>query len=394
MPGNTSTSVKRFLLFFIAGMAIIPTIQKGFHPVYSRPLNGYLKPNPLPEFSIDSLFSGVYTFRLTKHYDQGIGFHNDLVRLYNQVDFTLFRIIHARKVVIGKENYLFEESYLTAFNGTDYKGDAIIDARVRQFSEAQQWLKNEKGILFLVLLLPDKGAYYPEKVPPRYARPAGNKTNYETYCSKLKEYGVNHIDFNAWFRSMKDTSRYPLYPKTGIHWSEYGAFLAFDSLVKYLNKIMNYELRIMKEGQPAPSNRLPSPVMERITISDSRGRENDMERACNLLCRIPAPPLAHPQVKFEGTPSRKPFPALFIGDSFYYIWAEEGYIGNVFSNRDFWYYDHSVCYGTYNTGRRAANEDMKQMLARMDAIIIMQTNAGYGELGYYFVDRLFEKGRN
>jgi len=31
------------------------------------------------------------------------------------------------------------------------------------------------------------------------------------------------------------------------------------------------------------------------------------------------------------------------------------------------------------------------VLARQDAIIILQTNAGYGTLGYYFVDRLFEK---
>ena len=101
--------------------------------------------------------------------------------------------------------------------------------------------------------------------------------------------------------------------------------------------------------------------------------------------------MAYPEVTYTRTEQHRPFRALFIGDSFYFSWARAGYIGEIFGNRDFWYYDHDVYYGNYQTGRLAANEDMKQMLSRQDAVIILQTNAGYGELGYYFVDRLFEK---
>ena len=379
MSGSHWISVKGFLLILIAGSAFLPAIQKGFRPFPVRGLDGYSEPNPFPAFHADSLFDGAWLPRVARHFDRGIGFHNLLVRLYNQIDFSLFHIIHARKVVIGKEDYLFEESYLTAFSGGDYIGSAIIEARSRQFRDVQERLKKEKDILFLVLLLPDKGTFYPEFLPDQYQRPAGTPTNYEGYREKLLEFGVNHIDFNAWFRAMKDTCRYPLYPKTGIHWSSYGSYLAFDSLTKYLSAVTGHSL---------PRARLSG---IRVT-GRAEGRDNDVERACNLLWSIPAPALACPEVDFIPPASPDPFSALIIGDSFYFIWAEAGYIGRTFANRDFWYYDHDVYSGTYHTGRKATAMDLPGMLGRMNAVIIMQTNAGYGELGYYFTDRLLTKG--
>ncbi len=377
MTGESSTAFKRFLLIVIAGLAVLPAIQKGFRPFHSRGLDGYSAPNPFPAFSTDSLFNGSWLPAVTRHFDRGTGFHNDLVRLRNQVDFSLFRIIHAQKVVMGKDQYLFEESYLDAFAGKDFIGERIIDARVRQFRYAQDRLWKEKSILFLVLLLPDKGTFYPGFVPDKYRRGEGIVTNYERYRDKLGECGVNHIDFNAWFLRLKDTCRYPLYPKTGIHWSQYGAFLAFDSLTRYLSGVTGHDL--------------PQARISRWRIShQAEGRDNDVERACNLLCPIDAPPLAYPGVTFTAPAGARPFSALFIGDSFYFAWAEGGYIGKVFANSDFWYYDHDVYSGTHFTGKQAAAEPLQQWLDRVNAIIIMQTNAGNGELGYYFLDRLFK----
>ncbi|MCX6268922.1 MAG: hypothetical protein NTW16_16475 [Bacteroidetes bacterium] len=380
MTGKTLTSVKRVLLIFIAGLSVFPAFQKAFRPVWSKSLDGYSEPNPYPKFSFPALFSGTYLPLLSKHYNGSIGFHNELVRLHNQVDFTLFRIPNARRVVIGKDDYLFEEQYIKAWSGGDFIGVKNIDARAKQFREAQDWLWKEKGVLFLVLLLPDKGTFYPGYIPSRFRKATGGNTNYSWYRRKLEEQKVNCIDFNAWFLEMKDTARYSLYPKTGIHWSRYGSFLAMDSLVKYLE---------IKTGTELPH---PESVQNRVSKTPM-GRDDDVGRALNLICNITAPPLAYPVVTYSKPANRRPFSALFIGDSFYFAWAETGYIGQVFSNRDFWYYDHEVYYGTYPTGKLSAGQDLNQALLRQDAIIILQTNAGYGELGYYFVDRLFEKAR-
>ncbi|MFZ4521611.1 MAG: alginate O-acetyltransferase AlgX-related protein [Bacteroidales bacterium] len=378
MTGNTSASVKWILFGIIAGLSILPPIQKAFRPFHSRPLDGYSEPNPYPQFAFSTLFDGTYLPLLSAHYDHSIGFHNELVRLHNQVDFSLFCFPNAKNVVVGKDGYLFEEQYIKASTGADFIGEKIVTARVRQFSVTQEWLKREKGILFMVLLLPDKGTYYPEYIPGRFGNTGVEKTNYKWYRRKLAEQHINFIDFNEWFRTLKDTCRYPLYPKTGIHWSSYGAYLAMDSLVRYL--------------ETAAGNKLPHPVITRNTASTCpKDRDDDVARAMNLVCNISSPPLTYPEITYSQPEEPHPFSVLFIGDSFYFSWARAGYIGQIFGNRDFWYYDHDVYYGNYQTGRLAANEDMKQMLSKQDAIIILQTNAGYGELGYYFVDRLFEK---
>jgi len=378
MSASAYTTVKWTLLLLIAGLAILPAVQKAFRPFYPGKLDGYSEPVPLPSFSTATVFDGTFPLAITRRFDRGTGFHNGLVRLHNQIDFSLFRVPHAKNVIIGKEDYLFEEQYIKAWSGMDFIGEDIIEARAKQFRFAQDWLMKEKGVLFLVLLLPDKGSFYPEKIPARYGIAPGEKTNYSCYRDRLALYGVNFIDFNAWFLAMKDTCLYPLYPKCGIHWSGYGSWLAIDSLVRFLG---------YKTGVD-----LPHPECEGIRVDGiPEGRENDVEKALNLACPIGSPPMAHPDVAFTEPRSRKTFSALFIGDSFYFTWAEAGYIGKSFTNRDFWYYDHEVWYGTYNTGKAAEKEDLMKTLDRMNAVVIMQTNAGYGELGYYFVDRMLEK---
>ncbi len=379
MTSKAATPVKWTLFILIAGLFVLPAIQKVFHPVHSRALEGYIEPNPFPEFSLNSLFEGLFLPRLTKHYNRSVGFHNELVRLHNQVDFSLFRIPNARSVVIGKEDYLFEDQYINAFNGRDFIGVKKIEARVRQIRFAQDRLWKEKGILFLVLILPDKGTFYPEYIPQRFKLSVRENTNYKWYSRKLKEEHVNLIDYSAWFRAMKDTSGYPLFSKSGIHWSSYGSYLAMDSLVRYLEE---------KTGRAFSHARVTQTIISRNPMD----RDDDVERALNLAWGIPSQPLAYPKVTWKKPGNQLPFSALFIGDSFYFTWAEAGYIGNVFRNRDFWYFDHDVYYGTYPTGERAVSQDLKRMLSQHDAIIFLQTSAGYGQLGYFFIDRLLAAG--
>jgi hypothetical protein len=80
------------------------------------------------------------------------------------------------------------------------------------------------GKQVLVILAPGKASYFPEFIPDEMATITKLNTNYEGYKAELKESTVPFIDAHQWFRNMKDTSRYPLFPKCGIHWSKYGEY--------------------------------------------------------------------------------------------------------------------------------------------------------------------------
>ncbi|MEI7897578.1 MAG: hypothetical protein WCJ26_11125 [bacterium] len=369
--------IKSTLFILILAVLAIPAFQKLLKIVPSVPLEGYFVPSPKPPFSLKSLIYGEYRDLMTPHLERTIGFHNDFTRLFNQVDFSLFSIPHAAKIVVGKNQCLQADSHINAFLGLDFVGKKYIDDKVARLKYLQDYFWTKKHVMLLVILAPGKGYFYPESIPNRFLKLKKPLTNDSCYSAELKKNGINLIDFNQWLISLKDTSKHVLYPKTGIHWSQYGAWLCADSLQKYLAAKLN---------RPIPR------MVPDSLVQDPLGRRNDydMDRVMNLLWRIPIPVMTYPVFHFVGGGSQPKPAALFISDSFYWFWHDNGFIKNTFSNREMWYYDMEVYPEQRIRQTNTAFVDLDKAVSRQDVVILMQTNAAYGNPSYGFVDRAFE----
>jgi hypothetical protein len=55
-----------------------------------------------------------------------------------------------------------------------------------------------------------------------------------------------------------------------------------------------------------------------------------------------------------------------------------------------WYYDKEVYPMQRIKPMNTAQIDLDQAISRQDVVILMETNAGYGNLGFGFVDRAYE----
>jgi len=369
------TRAKKSVFIFISVIFLLPFFQKMFKPFSSGGLDGYSEPGPRPVLSVSNWFSCDFQNKAYRHIDNSIGFRCDLVRLHNQIDFSCFSVPNAREVIIGKGDYLFEESYIKAVLGDDFIGEKIIEARVRQLRDLQARLWKNNRIFLLIIFPPDKGSFYPEYIPERYRKRAGKITNYQGYKQNLEKAGIHLIDFNQWFLNLKDTSRFVLYPKTGIHWSSWGSYLAIDSLIRYIHSELNIPL--------------PRIILDTIELSSrTRYQDGDINSALNLIWNIPHPVMAYPVYHFERQSGDSLVSALFLGDSFYFTWAKAGYIQNLFPNQEFWYYDHEVYRGPVKIDKTAGQMDLLKTVFRQNLLIFIQTNAGYGNVGYGFVDRL------
>jgi hypothetical protein len=366
--------VKKILLVLILLLLLFPAFQKKFHPVSSRPLNGVFESTPRPVFTWSSWFSGTWQEQYRRNTEDSVGFRSDLVRLFNQVDFSLFSLAHAGKIVVGKKNYLFGDQYIESALGINFAGKRFIDEKVKLTKQLQEKLWKEKNIFLLVIFTPDKATFFPEYVPGRYLRKRQGISNYSYYAQRYLEEGVHFIDFNRYWRMLKDTSRYPLYPKTGIHWTCYGAVLAADSLARYLEA---------KLGRPMPRIEIDSIEVSR----EARYEDNDIARTMNLIREIPHPPYAYPKYHYIFGPDDKKPSALFIGDSFYWNWYNPGMIDGLFINRDFWYYDKDVYPETFTKPTNTGEVDLLDAIGRQDVVILLQTNAAYGNPGYGFIER-------
>ena len=365
--------IKHFLSFLLILILILPGFQSQFHVIKSGPLKGVFENANDPLFNITSWNNESYQMQYAKHFDDSLGFKNDLVRFYNQLDFSIFNVVHASKIVSGKDHYLFSVDYLHAAAGKDFAGISNIDRQIHDLKKVQNLLWDQHRIYLLVILCPDKPTFYPEYIPDRYSSMEKKITNVKYIANRCVEEGVHVIDFNPYFLSMKHISHYPLIPKTGVHWSYYGAYLAADSMSRYLKT---------KTGYPVPGI-----VLDSVSAPDFPiGEDNDMGATLNLIRDIQCPKTGYPKFHGVNEGGKSKPNALFVGDSFYWNWYYDGIISTLFNNNDFWYYCKDVFPQSNEKPTSVSDINVEDAIKKQNFIILIQVNGAYGNIGYGFID--------
>jgi len=127
-------------------------------------------------------------------------------------------------------------------------------------------------------------------------------TNYDVILSACKEFGVPCLDLNPVFSMYKDTVRFPLFPKYGGHWSEYGSLLAGDTLLVWLAK---------QCGLDSPRLRM----IPNISSTTPEGLDYDLGNIVNLWTRLPCELMNYPQFDVQYPATWHADDWLLIGDS-------------------------------------------------------------------------------
>ena len=355
-------------------LLFVPLAQEYFHMFRLTPLQGAWVPAQKPSMGVKQWFTGSCQDSLSTYYNENFGLRSFFVRVNNQLDYSLFRKTTAAKIVIGRHGYLFENNYLEAYHGDDFLGEGAIDTLVMQAAKAQKLLR-ERNVDMLLVLAPGKATFFPEHVPWPYNTPRSNPTNYELITRKCTEAGIHCIDMNQWFRAMKDTATYPLYPKCGIHWSYYGMYLAADSIIRRIEAIRHIDMPEMH-------------VSHIETDVTQRGTDYDIGHIMNLLLPIETYPMAYPVIGYSGTEKLRP-DVLVIGDSYYWNMYYSGIPAVMFKNLDFYYYNSSI----YNDGTNIAagttdKINYESEILKRDVIVVMQTDGGLNNFGFGFFNRV------
>jgi hypothetical protein len=132
--------LKNILFLLVLVVMILPVIQKEWPFVEEPQLNGDFIEKKQPDFTWKGFFNGSYQNAYEPYLEQHIGFHNTLVRLRNQLDYSLFRKPNAEGIVIGKEDFIFEYDYIREITGRDFVGYDFIDEKLRRLKYVQDYL--------------------------------------------------------------------------------------------------------------------------------------------------------------------------------------------------------------------------------------------------------------
>ncbi len=373
---NKAHIIKNFLFAGVMFLMLLPLIQSKKELIEIEPLNGAITELEDPYFTKESWLDGSYQKKQQDYLNENFGFRNVFVRLNNELNFRLYNEINAKNVILGKDDYLFEENYILTYKGKDFIGSQQIEEKVNKLAKLKDTL-NAKGIDIMVLLAPGKGSYYPEFIPDKYQPTVRSISNYEVYRRKLKEAKINLLDAQQWFRDMKKLSPYPLFPKTGIHWSAYGEFLVVDSLMSYISTLSN-------------SYHMPRYIIDEIEVtSEMKKRDNDIEKGMNLLFDISNVDMAYPKYHLKSDSLTKSPRVLSVSDSFYWGIYNMGVARDVFNEGQFWFYNHQIFQEGQPT-RYVQEIDVLKEVEKHDLILLIATDATLYKFAFGFIDQLYE----
>ena len=376
-----SNKLHTFLFALVIAALFLPMIQMVKPFVEVGPLFGSIVPTAKDSLTLEAWLDGTYQENRNKYINEQFGFRNTAVRLHNQIAFSLFRKAKANGVIIGKEDYLYEIKYINAYRGAEEINQSELDSNLFMLKAIQSKLK-EKGVELIVVMNPGKASFYSEFIPDEFPI-VSNRSYYSEYQIGLESQGIQHIDFGKWFREMKGKTPAPLFPKTGIHWSQYGATLAADSLVNYCMKLFGKNMNEFVWDK----NNLPlQTTMESV--------DDDIGLGMNLYSPIDVLPMAYPRVSVKvkvdsANKGIQPKVAV-ISDSYFFNLMQLPWAPDIFESLNFYFYNKQL--HKRPEGTMTNSDPLSQMkeIEKSNVVFVMATECNMDKLGWGFISSAYK----
>ena len=218
----------------------------------------------------------------------------------------------------------------------------------------------KKNIDLLVVFAPGKASFNPEFIPERFLINKKDTSNYLYMSQKAKEFKINTIDFNYYFKRIKDSCSIKIYPQNGAHWTSYAVGLAADSLIKYIEKLKRIDL--------------PDLSWNKINYtSEAKFSDDDISRLLNLHFDPKEKKLPYPDFIFNKI-GKKTLKSIVISDSYWWGFIDNKIETNVFPDNQFWFYFKDI----YKNGTKVNsvnNINLRTEIEKSNLIILLATEA-------------------
>ena len=189
---------------------------------------------PKPALPRDRAALATFPARFEAYFADRFGFRGTLLRWNSVAKAGWLGVSPTPKVVIGRDGWLFLAGHAM---------DDWVAARPLSVSQLAEWqamleARNDwlarRGIHFLVVFAPNAQTIYPEYLPPRFRR-LGSPSRLDQVVDWLRTRSrVPVVDLRDDLRQAKAHER--VYHRTGSHWNERGAFVAYQRVIEALRQ--------------------------------------------------------------------------------------------------------------------------------------------------------------
>ncbi len=176
-----------------------------------------------------------YPQQFENYFNDQFGLRESLLKVHSWSLFTLFHISSSRRVVAGRDGWLFQNGHphvkdmrnLWPFSESELQHWAKV------LKEKQQWLQ-QHNMGYIFVITPSKHLIYSEKLPASL-QPVHSESRTDQLIQYLQRHTtVPVVDMRKALFEKKQDGR--LYYKTDTHWNGYGAYFGYRTIMKEIRR--------------------------------------------------------------------------------------------------------------------------------------------------------------
>ena len=363
----------QIVILIILLMLNVPWLSDVIGLKEPHPLHGESTKLDMPELSVKSFWAGDLQQGVDEYLRTNFLLRGLAIRTRNEIDYSIFSEYHAKSIISGQEGYLFEENYILAALGLDSISTDSIIARVSKLSQ----LSLTTGIPVLVVLAPGKGSYFKEFLPLSYLKKEWSVENRMlTVWSKALKSKLNVLDLHSYFSTKPN-----VFPKNGIHWSEWVQVEAINLISDALVEILPDSL---KPARLVIDSSYTSIYME--------GTDEDIEKGLNLWRDLEDFEAKYYVAHWEEMPVESRPRVLLVGDSYAWGLVNKGLLMHGYTSSEFWFYNAAV-HGPFVEEKGASpqtihgftsRDEFEDVIAQFDAVVLLSTDANLSRFPFNF----------
>jgi hypothetical protein len=218
----------------------VTLLHRGPFIIVPPRLSGFTVPLPLT-WSAQAVISGEFQKALAARAAELIPLRSVLIRLNNQIMFTVFDKVSVNTVLVGAHGQLIEPRYVEDYcTRTDSATQSYADQMVPLLKDIQAYYRS-RGAVFVYVITPSKAVQMPEDFVQLMPCPSTESVRQHStaeYVQRLREAGIAMADAASPVHEAKTQFPIPLFPQGGIHWNSLGSAIGTRAVIAAINQQM------------------------------------------------------------------------------------------------------------------------------------------------------------
>jgi alginate O-acetyltransferase complex protein AlgJ len=230
----------KFLRHALIGIFIVVIFSPIFSMLFGVFQKSDLKENRaftlMPPLYMDLNIIKKFPHKFESFYNDHFGFRGEAIQLFQKFKLYFFNKSPVLSVILAKDQWLFYAgaNILDNYRGLKYYSPLELRAWKDSYVKKRDWLE-KRGIVYLVVIVPEKSTIYPEHLPSDFTKVNLSTTDQLVHYLQKKQSYSNILNLRESLLDAK--KKFQPYFRTDTHWNNMGAFDGYHSILNKLNQL-------------------------------------------------------------------------------------------------------------------------------------------------------------